>query len=93
MDIVETLASPLIVVLCFCIGEIVKKTANSEAVNRYIPLIVGGSGVAASILVNVGTGIEAGDVVQIVTVGLVSGLASTGVYELGKNLKGGGDAE
>lgn len=90
-ELIKSFASPLIVILCFCIGYIIRNTVSATAVDRYIPLICGVVGIAAAIVMNFAAGIGTDNIVQIIVIGLVSGLASTGCYEAVKNMKGGQD--
>lgn len=72
-----TFAVPVVVVVCLCVGYVIKNVVPSEAANRWIPLTVAVLGV----LINAWC---AGFAVtpEVVAGGLVSGLASTGLYEL-----------
>lgn len=70
---------PIIIVICLCVGFIIKHLVPSDAINRFIPLIVGVLGVV------IGAWIEMAFTPQILAVGLVSGLASTGLHQLFKN--------
>lgn len=73
-------AVPIIVGICLCIGYIIKNMIPSDGINKYIPLIMGALGVALNIWIN--TGITP----QILLGGLFSGLASTGLHQVFKNL-------
>ena len=66
---------------CFCVGLILKNLIPSQKLNRYIPLIMGVLGVLLNAALNVWT-LSVDTLIE----GLVSGLASTGMFELGKNL-------
>jgi hypothetical protein len=66
---------------CFCVGLILKNLVPSKKINRFIPLIMGVLGVLLNAWLNVWT-LTPNTLVE----GLVSGLASTGMFELGKNL-------
>ena len=71
---------PIICIACLCVGYILKNLVPGDAINRFIPLIVGILG----ILLNVWNfGIIT---LEIVVTGAVSGLASTGLYEVFKQL-------
>lgn len=70
---------PSIVILCLCVGYIIKHVIPSDAANKYIPLIVGATGLVAAIVSTVSAGLPI--TVDIVVEGLVSGLASTGVQQ------------
>lgn len=73
-------AVPIIVGICLCVGYIVKNVIPNENLNRFIPLIMGLLGVGLNIWIN-GT-----FTAEILLGGLFSGLASTGLYELFKNV-------
>jgi hypothetical protein len=66
---------------CFCVGLIIKNLVPNKKINRYIPLIMGALGVLLNAWLNVWV-----LSVDVLIEGLVSGLASTGMFELGKNL-------
>lgn len=78
----------LVVGICLCVGYILKNVVPTDKVNRYIPLIMGVLGVILNVWI-------CGFLFtpQILLGGLFSGLASTGLYELFRNLidKGGND--
>jgi len=71
----------VVVGICLCVGYIIK-TSLDFIPNKYIPLIVGILGLIVKILMCLGTGITA----EVVLSGLLSGLASTGLYEAFKSL-------
>lgn len=67
--------SPIALVICLAVGYVIKYCIKSNNVNRFIPLIVAIIGVVICAW---------GDMAitpQIVAAGLISGLASTGLYE------------
>lgn len=66
--------------ICLCVGYIIKYVIPSKAVNQYIPLIVGVLGVLLNIWAN-----SFAISPEILLGGLVSGLASTGMYEALRN--------
>ena len=74
----------LIVGICLCIGFIVKKWIK-DVDNRYIPTIVAVLGLVLKIVFYFGNGIT----LELILSGLLSGLASTGLYEAFRNLIGG----
>ncbi len=78
-------AVPIIVGICLCVGYIVKNIIPSEEINKYIPLIMGILGVALNVWVNMDFTAE------ILLAGLFSGLASTGLYEMFRNIIGKGE--
>ena len=79
-----------IVVICFLIGLVVKKTKLDD---EFIPIIVGVCGgilgVAGMYVIQ---GYPATNVMDAIAVGIASGLASTGLHQVGKQLsKRGGE--
>ncbi len=79
MEFLENYFVLIIIGICLCIGYIVKNILPTQALNRFIPLIVGLLGVAVAIWLN-GFAFTP----EILLSGLVSGLASTGMHELFK---------
>ena len=78
--------SIVVVGICLCVGYIIKNSLDFIP-NKYIPLIMGVLGLIINILINLSTGINA----EVILGGLFSGLASTGLYEMFKNLIGGNE--
>lgn len=66
--------------ICVCVGIVIKESITIIP-NKYIPLIMLVLGTAIAILTNLNH-ITA----QVILSGMVSGLASTGLYEAFKNL-------
>lgn len=66
--------------ICLCVGYVIKNSL-SFIPNKYIPLIMLILGVILNIIFNIPniTG-------EVVLTGMISGLASTGLYEMFKNL-------
>jgi hypothetical protein len=73
-------AVPIIVGICLCIGYVLKNIVTTDAVNKYIPLIMAVLGVILNSWINTSFTPE------ILLGGLFSGLASTGLYEAFKQL-------
>lgn len=67
---------PIICIACFCIGYVLKNLIPGDKINRFIPFIVMIVGICLNIW---NFGIIS---LEIVVTGAVSGLASTGLYEL-----------
>ena len=67
--------------ICLCVGFALKE-AFPKFDNRYIPLSALVLGCIINVLINIETGINA----QVVLGGMISGLASTGLYEMMRNL-------
>ena len=86
LNSISTLIMPTILVLCLCVGYIVKNLIPNDSVNRFIPLILAIVGIAAG----VASALIAGQpvTVDLIVAALVSALASTGVYEQFKKLLG-----
>ncbi|MFR5508259.1 MAG: phage holin family protein [Clostridia bacterium] len=82
MDITVLLNYVNIVVLgiCLCVGFVIKNSLDFIP-NKYIPLIMLILGTVTNILINI-NGINA----EIILGGMISGLASTGLYEMFRNL-------
>lgn len=81
MELLNDYIVLLVVGICLCIGYLIKHSLDFIP-NKYIPLIMAVLGVALNIWLNKGAftpGILLG--------GLASGLASTGAFEVIKNLK------
>lgn len=72
-------AIPVIVGICLCTGYVIKQSLNFIP-NKYIPLIMAVLGLIISL------GVNRAVTAEIVLQGLFSGLVSTGVYELFRNL-------
>lgn len=72
-------AIPIIVGICLCIGYILKNVITTKFINKYIPAIMGVLGIVLNVWLNMSFTPE------ILLGGLVSGLASTGMYEAFKN--------
>lgn len=87
MDItfLTNFAIPLIVGICLCLGYIIKNIVPNDKINRFIPLVMGIVGVLINVWVNKAFTAE------ILLGGLFSGLASTGLYEMFRNLIKNGD--
>lgn len=73
--------NPLILGICLLVGYVLK-TAFDKFPNKYIPLSALTLGTIIAITINLKAGISA----EIVLGGMISGLASTGLYEMLRNL-------
>lgn len=73
--------SVLTVVICCCVGYVVKHFVPGDMINRFIPLIAAVLGVAIAVWS------AAAFTPQVLAIGLVSGLASTGLYEMVDQVK------
>ena len=67
--------------ICLMVGYVLK-TAFAKFPNRYIPLAALTLGTIIAIAVNTKSGIN----IDVVLGGMISGLASTGLYEMLRNL-------
>ena len=76
----------VITVICFLVGQAVKVTGLD---NKYIPVIVGvAGGVLGVVGMLVMPDFPAADYLTAVAVGIVSGLAATGINQVYKQLSG-----
>ena len=75
MEFLNQFSIPVIVGICLCVGYILKNVVTTDKVNKFIPLIMGALGLGLNMWINLGVSPE------IILGGLVSGLASTGLYE------------
>ncbi len=75
MEFLSEFSIPVIVGICLCIGYVIKHIIPTAAVNKFIPLIMAVLGLGLNIWINLGISPE------IILGGLISGLASTGLYE------------
>lgn len=75
MDFLTQFSIPVIVGICLCVGYILKNVVTTDKVNKFIPLIMGVLGLGLNMWINLGVSPD------IILGGLVSGLASTGLYE------------
>ena len=74
----------VITVICFLVGQLVKATGLD---NKYLPVIVGVAGGALGVLgMFVMPEFPATDYMTAVAVGIVSGLAATGINQVYKQL-------
>ena len=72
---------PVILGICLLTGYVLK-TAFEQFKNKYIPLAALCTGTIIAVLINWQSGINA----EVVLGGMISGLASTGLYEMLRNL-------
>ena len=83
MDILNSYIGPVVLIVCLCIGYVIKHLVPNDKVNRYIPVTVAVIGIVIAVW-NAGWVISPG----VICTGLVSGLASTGLYEAFRNFIG-----
>ena len=77
MEIFDSYIVPVIVGICLCIGYVIKNLVSTDKVNKFIPTIVAALGVFLAIWMN-----KFKISPEILLQGLISGLSSTGLYEL-----------
>lgn len=80
LSVLTQYLSIIVVGICLCIGYVIKNSLDFIS-NKYIPLIMLVLGLAINILINI-NGINA----EVILTGMFSGLASTGMYEMFRNL-------
>lgn len=80
LSVLTQYLSIIVVGICLCIGYVIKNSLDFIP-NKYIPLIMLVLGLAINILINI-NGINA----EVILTGMFSGLASTGMYEMFRNL-------
>ena len=77
----------VITVICFLVGQVVKATGLD---NKWIPIICGAFGAVLGILgMFIMPEFPASDYLTAAAVGIVSGLAATGINQVYKQMKGG----
>lgn len=76
----------IVIGICLCVGYVLKHLIPTEAVNKYIPLVMAVLGVAMNVWLN---GFEFSP--EILLGGLASGLASTGMHQMFKQFIKKGD--
>ena len=85
MDFTQVGTVVAIVAICYLVGMAVK--ASEKIKDNYIPVIVGTvGGILGVVGMYVMPEFPAHDILNAIAVGIVSGLASTGVNQLGKQL-------
>ena len=77
MEFLNEYISVVTLIACLCIGYVIKHATASDKVNKFIPMIVAVLGVVVNVWAN-GFSFTP----QVVAVGMVSGLASTGMHQL-----------
>lgn len=81
MEVLQEYVVVVVMATCLCIGYVIKNSLDFIN-NKYIPLIMAILGVLLNVWLNNGT-----FTLDVFLGGLASGLASTGAYELVKNVK------
>lgn len=85
MDMFTEYINVIVLGVCLCVGYILRHVITTNKINRWIPLIVGCLGVTISVWINMTL------TPQILLTGLISGLSSTGFYEMFKKFIKRGD--
>lgn len=86
-DILGIIAVPAIAIICYLVGMGVKASPLDD---KFIPIIVGVvGGIIGTVAYLTGMpNFPANDVITAIAVGIVSGLASTGINQICKQFKG-----
>lgn len=71
----------IVVLICLCVGYVLKNIVSTDKINAYIPLIMAVLGVVLNLWLNSWEFTP-----QILLGGLASGLASTGLHQAFKNM-------
>lgn len=78
----------IVIGICLCVGYVIKNLIPGDKINRFIPLIMAVLGFVINAWIN--------DFIilpEVVLGGMISGLASTGLYETFRHLIGEKDSE
>ena len=79
LSVLSQYLSVVVVGICLCVGYVIKNSLDFIP-NKYIPAIMLVLGTIINVLMNL-SGISA----EVILTGMLSGLASTGLYEMFKN--------
>ena len=74
--VLENYVVVIVVLICLCIGYILKNIVPTDKINKYIPLIMGVLGVLINLWV-----CKWSFTPNVLLEGLISGLASTGLHQ------------
>ena len=85
LTILASFTNVIIVGICLCVGYVIKHSLDFIP-NKYIPLIMACLGLVMSICTNLDK-----ITLEVILTGLFSGLASTGLHQVFKNLIEKGD--
>ena len=80
LSFVTEYISPIALVICLAIGYVIKNAIPNDGINRFIPLIAAVIGVVVCMWATWSFSAE------VLAMGLISGLASTGLYEAFTNI-------
>jgi len=81
MDFLNNYIVVVVLVICLCVGYIIKHAISTDKINRYIPLIMAVLGVILNIWIN-----SFKITPEIILGSLISGLASTGMHQAFKEI-------
>ena len=81
LEMFEQFVVIIVVLICLCVGYVLKNIIKTDKINDYIPLIMAVLGVVLNLWLNAWVFTP-----QILLGGLVSGLASTGLHQAFKNM-------
>jgi hypothetical protein len=76
MEFLTDFYMPIVVGICLCFGYVLKNLIPTDKINRFIPLIMGLLGIGINVWIHLAITPE------VLLGGIVSGLASTGLYEV-----------
>lgn len=79
MEFLNEYMVAIVVGICVCVGYILKNLIPNDAINRFIPLIMGVLGAAINLWIN-----DFSFTPAVLLGGIVSGLASTGLHQVFK---------
>ena len=74
MDFLKDYLVIIVMAICLCVGYVIKNIIKSRKIDKFIPLIMAVLGVGINVWINLSFTPE------ILLGGMVSGLASTGMY-------------
>ncbi len=77
MEFLNEYISMLVLIFCACVGFVIKNWVPNEKVNKFIPAILMVLGVTINLWVNAWAFTP-----EIILIGMVSGLASTGAHQM-----------
>lgn len=77
MEFLNDYISVVTLIGCLCVGYVIKHATSSDKINKFIPTIVALLGVVINVWAS-----DWSFTPNIVAVGMVSGLASTGMHQL-----------
>lgn len=79
MEFLNEYMVAIVVGICVCVGYIIKNLIPNDAINKFIPLIMGVLGAVINLWIN-----DFSFTPAVLLGGIVSGLASTGLHQVFK---------